>query len=246
MTGKKQSLDVSMLSDADIKNLALQRTGSLLSVSLFGKRFSPAYHLWSKSGSDILLNIEVRKRRNSIISVALREISQEFNQIYERLHDENISSIMDIGCGLGIIDAMFGWTGLVSKITLVDIEESARKHHGFEDEGSGYNSLNTSKDFLMANISNDINIYTINPKFDSMMPENIGKFDLIMSLISCGFHYPAETYLSEIKSLLSDNGLVLIDLRHGVDHSKFLSEFTVVAEIVDSNSHRRLMLKLIR
>ena len=152
----ERSLNTSMLSNADVRNLALQRTGSLKGITVFGKRFSPSYYLWSKFGSNILLDVEVSFRRGKITRIALDEIECEIQQIWEKISDTNVSAIMDIGCGLGMIDVMFGLTGKVSKIALVDIETSDRKHHGFEDEGAGYNSLDTTSKFVLANIAKNI------------------------------------------------------------------------------------------
>ena len=237
------ALDASLLTIADARNLALQRTSALKSLSLFGKRFSPSYHLWARYGSNLLINAEVSIRKRAIIAIAAQEIAEEFECIIAHLGDADISSIMDIGCGLGIIDVLFAKTGRVSKLALVDIEETSSKHHGFAERGAGYNSLATSRKLVAANVADGIEIATINPNFNPMTPEKIGRYGLIMSLISCGFHYPAMTYSTAFKSLLQDDGAVLLDLRDGIDHSAFLAEFRIVAEIANSATHRRVLLK---
>lgn len=243
MAKKDPALAISMLSNADVRNLALQRTASLKSFPLLGKRFSPSYHSWSRYGSNLLIDAEVAIRRRAIIAIASQEVAQEFEEIRAHLGDIDLSSIMDIGCGLGIIDVFFGSTGRVAKIALVDIETSEGKYHGFQNEGSGYNSLTTSKNFVASNVASNIDIVAVNPNINPLTPERFGKYGLIMSLISCGFHYPAATYLAQIKSLLHEDGAVLLDLRHGIDHSAFLEEFKITAEIGNMASHKRVLLK---
>jgi hypothetical protein len=63
------------------------------------------------------------------------------------------------------------------------------------------------------------------------------KYDIIISLLSCGWHYSLETYIDLIKNTLSDEGIFVVDIRHDTDqleyakkHFKLINVLTNTAE----------------
>lgn len=238
------AVDADVLSHKDVKNLALQRTSSLLRVP-WPRPFSPSYYVWNKLGSDLFLDWEAWWRRDALIKHSIDEMVDEFSEIMPYLAGRDVSNVMDVGCGIGVVDILLARSAAISKIALVDIEENGRKHHGFEKEGAAYNSLEKAGRFVKANIGDDATVITINPKNQSMKSSDIGKYNLIVSFISCGFHYPAETYSSEFKDLLSEDGIIILDLRRSVDHSQFLRDFEIVETISRTASYDRVMLRAI-
>ena len=92
----------------------------------------------------------------------------------------------------------------------------------FRQKGSFYNSLDVARTLLVnngvspqrvhlleANDNNDINIST--------------RADLVISLISWGFHYPVEIYMDKVHDILSENGVIILDVRKGTGGLDVLS-----------------------
>ena len=69
------------------------------------------------------------------------------------------------------------------------------------------------------------------------------KFDLVVSLISWGFHYPLSTYLDQVYQKMALGGVLIIDVRK-VTMSDPLTElrtkFGDVSIITESNKHMRV------
>ncbi len=233
------------LTPADIRNLALQRTGSLLRFP-FPKPFSPSYYAWYKFGSNILLNLEARVRRTPIIRFSIDEIRTEFRPIADATKVGQPLRIMDIGCGLGIIDILFAEHFMVDRILLVDIEENERKHHGFAEEGAGYNSLEKAERLVRDNVDQSVSVQSVNPQHAALTVEGFGKYNLIVSFISCGFHYPADLYLDVFETMLDADGRLILDLRLGQDHGALLERYEVENEIGVTDTYRRVVLRKIR
>jgi hypothetical protein len=63
-----------------------------------------------------------------------------------------------------------------------------------------------------------------------------GSVDLIISLLSWGFHYPAATYLSQVYHLLSDDGVVVLDVRKGTGGVEALREAFVRTDVIRSTA----------
>ena len=85
-------------------------------------------------------------------------------------------------------------------------------HYGFEKRGSFYNSLSLAKKVLVDNGVLEKNIFLQEATNDNAINFN-KKFDLIISTISWGFHYPVEIYLDEVFSELNVDGILIIDVR---------------------------------
>lgn len=121
--------------------------------------------------------------------------------------------VIDVGCGLAGIDYFISNLNSSNEINLLDktqIDENV--YYGYNAEGSFYNNLTLSEEFLRLNgVSNKINLLTPQTDFNQF-----GRFDLILSLISWGFHYPIETYLDRLDNIISDKGIFILDIRHTI------------------------------
>jgi len=63
--------------------------------------------------------------------------------------------------------------------------------------------------------------------------------DLILSLLSCGFHYPVDTYAGLIDRSLRKGGRVILDVRKGENRN--LPGFCEVGEIGSYEKHHRIV-----
>ena len=96
---------------------------------------------------------------------------------------------------------------------LIDIEESDSRHFGFAEEGAGYASLERARDFLVANGVPAEGITLVNPRHEDV--SKVAPVDLAISLISCGFHYPASTYEDFFRNNVNPGGAIVLDIRKG-------------------------------
>jgi SAM-dependent methyltransferase len=150
---------------------------------------------------------------------------------YEMIKDylpTKVDNSLDIGCGLGLIDIAFfnHYDGkinlhLLDKTNTIDENTSVR---GFNKEYIFYNSMDSTKDTLVSNGVKENSIITYEVNNDSIEKLNQNKYDLIVSLLSCGWHYSLETYIDLIKSTLTPDGILILDIRHDTGQLEYAQE----------------------
>ena len=117
-----------------------------------------------------------------------------------------------------------------AEIYLLDATKKEKTiYYGYSKNGCNYNDLTLALGFLRMNdINNEINLLDIVKDFE------FPKVDLVVSLISWGFHYPVETYLDRVIENLNENGLIIIDIRKNVfpDPRKLFEDCGFKTEII--------------
>ena len=219
--------DISMFSAEDAYNISLQRTDHI--------KFPLTFWLWAK-GYSFALKWEAGLRKSAIINGAIADAKREFEHIADYLGARPIKKIVDIGCGHALID-LFMWEKYHCDIHLVDIESTNTHHHGYKDSGAGYASLQAAKNYLVANGVPAEKIKITNPKVSTLVEKDC---DLIFSLLSCGFHYPAATYAEFVASSLRPGGVFLFDLRKKSDQDDYLKSFARYDVVMDEPKYRRV------
>ena len=131
--------------------------------------------------------------------------------------------VLDIGCGLGGIDELvydhFSRSGSV-ELHLADRDHvSETVTYDFAEESAAYNSLALTRAFLAGRGVPQEAIHTVDVDKDGL-PEV--SFDLILSFLAWGFHFPVETYLDYAKDHLSPAGVLMLDTRTGLDALELL------------------------
>ena len=167
------------------------------------------------SGYKSWVRLESLIRSKSIGIEYHEDTLKEFKTFVEYL-PENVSNTLDIGCGIGAINVMIfdHYKHQSPNIHLLDKTSVDEKIHYFlEKSASFYNSLELSKKFL----SNEgvpqklIHLHEV----DGSLPQ--GSYDIILSLISWGFHYPISVYLEDSYDKLKDGGVLILDVRKESD-----------------------------
>lgn len=174
------------------------------------------------------------------VLAALNSMTRKDFELCLPFLDEHISKnikILDIGCGLGMFDVFLSKKYQNSTIYLQDksdtIDMVNRKYNGFNEKYYYYNNLDLLTEFIS---SNEVKNYKI---IDGEELFNINeKFDLIMSLLSCGWHYSLTTYLDYIRNHLTDTGKVIIDVRNDTEENLLYSTFHNVNRIFNENEKR--------
>ena len=197
------TLDFSMFSDQDVANILLQRS----ELASSGQTIRD----WLAGDEELLLE-EARTQRDQILHESIRIAERECQFFLEAADVIAPKRSADIGCGYAfaslVLHRRYG-----CDVVLIDIEEGNSRHFGFEAEGAGYTSLDTARAFLEGNGVPPEQITCLNPK--SQDTAALGGFDLVISLASCGFHYPVGTYDSLFRSQINGGGGIVLDIRKG-------------------------------
>ena len=120
-------------------------------------------------------------------------------------------NIMDIGCGLGIININLNKIyNNKPNFFLLDKNRIDKKiKYGFSSKYESYNDLNETKNLLRDNNIKDscIHIYDVDQKI-----QITNKIDLVISLKSMGYHYPFEIYLELLRSCCTRDTKFIFDV----------------------------------
>lgn len=192
-----------------IEDLVLQRTGPF--IRLGG---ATALGEWTASGqrSQLFEFLAANHLLQGYLEEALREISQDTDVLISNLPHGRFDRIVSIGPGNGILELLLMQRMPVKALLLIDIEDSDVHRHGFAPHGSGYASLRATRDFLAANGVDEGSIFLCNPR---TTPLPTFPADLILSILSMGFHYPCDDYTGFILRNLQGEGRLVFDKRRG-------------------------------
>lgn len=151
--------------------------------------------------------------------------------------------ILDIGCGLAYESELFQ-KKYDSELYLLDgdFESTSERQRdiGFStvDSFKFYNPINTLKEsYNQRNMK-----YNFIDANNLQINDNI-KFDLVYSILSCGFHYPAETYYDLIKKHTTPQSRILLDVRK-VALQK-MEKFAIVNDVKTYHKYKTVEIKLL-
>lgn len=167
------------------------------------------------------------------------DIQKDYDSIKNYL-PKSCDNIIDIGCGVGGIDLML-YNHYNGNVNLNMFDYSKKDNdivYGYKHKTSAYNNLSYTKDFLEFNGvgESNINMHNVEDGFP------IGKYDIIISLLSYGFHYPIETYLKQIKRCKSN--IIILDIRkHSGQIERLKKHFKSVDVIAEWSKCERVLIK---
>jgi SAM-dependent methyltransferase len=156
-------------------------------------------------------------------------------------------SVLDIGCGVAGINAFIQWHYENKSIDfyLLDKTEVAKVvYYLFKPTGAFYNSLDVAQELLIRNGVPRHAIHTLEANTEYTIPTD-ASFDVVLSLLSWGFHYPVATYLETVKARLAANGVVILDVRKATDGLATLQRsFQQVDIIQETPKYHRVAARL--
>jgi hypothetical protein len=198
-----------------LANLIIQRTGSFTEIG--GRE---ALRTWFRTGEKAQLYNFLSD--NKLIETYLRETvaacDQEALALVSELPPDCFHHIVSIGPGNGLLELCLFKKTRPKSLLLIDIEESEIHQAGFAEAGSGYASLSATRNFLVSNgVPNDA-IKTNNPRFET--PPDF-KFDLLISMLSMGFHYPCDDYVGFVSRNMKSNSWIVLDKRNDASDAGF-------------------------
>jgi len=168
------------------------------------------------------------------------ELNREFDEIKEHLPDRRCT-ILDIGCGLAGIDLrLYRHYQRDTAIHLLDKEGVSAIYYGFENKAAYYNKSSLTKSFLLDNGVSEKDLAFYDAQKNEFPTKT--QFDLIISLISWGFHYPIGTYLDNFVAALRTGGRVIVDIRKETDGYRELEDrFGSVQSISEDRKRIRVV-----
>ena len=171
-----------------------------------------------------MVPLEARLFPTRVKQTFARDMDGEFREIREWLPTQP-HAILDVGCGIAGIDVLL-YQHFQTPLTLYLLDKStvdASIHYGFASSGSFYNSLTAAKQLLVQNGVPAAQIHLLEATSDNQIAIT-EPLDMIISLISWGFHYPVATYLEPAFQLLKPGGRLIIDVRQGTGEEQLLRD----------------------
>jgi SAM-dependent methyltransferase len=231
--------------DAAVKYVLFQRTAylRLKSASLYRllARVVPIPTRLHR----LVVAVESRLGASEIKALYADDMTREFASIRDALPTA-CSAVLDIGCGVAGIDALIHrhYEGQPIDYFLLDKTHVDRTiHFGFRPRGSFYNSLGVARSVLAANGISPDRIHLLEAADDNSIRIE-RRIDVVLSLLSWGFHYPVAAYLDRVDQLLGAGGVVILDVRRGTDGVAVLNErFGRVEVLVAAAKYERVVVR---
>jgi SAM-dependent methyltransferase len=175
-------------------------------------------------------------RGRAIEQAYVHQIKSDFNVVRSYL-PSTATSVMDIGCGIAALDVFLfeRYREQNPEMLLVDRSEVSNEiYFGFRSEAAFYNSLDRAKRTLLANGVPEHRIRLFKAPEDGQLPD-VAPLDLVISILSWGFHFPIGTYLDSVCDRLAHNGRVIVDVRRKTDGLERLaarfSKLSIISEM---------------
>jgi hypothetical protein len=182
----------------------------------------------------------LREQRTSYRNIPdeyAKELLYTYNS-FSRLLPVNAKKIIDIGCGMSGIDVFLHNHYPDADIFLADKQGvSPTILSGFAKSGdwfSYYHDFGAALALLSVNNVSMDKIHCVD-LFSDAIPS--GPFDVAISLLSWGFHYPIDSYSPK----MSKGGVIIADIRKDTNGEKLLNSRGKCSVVFDSKKYRRLV-----
>ena len=221
-------LKTTAFSAKDVVNLILQRS------EIIGDQPRPGRVVKAWETGDMAPALQlVEKMGDELIRRAAGIILREYREIKSMIDAVLPGRVADIGCGYAMFD-LFLWQDHRSELLLIDLEQSDERHFGYRETGAAYSNLDVAKAFLTDNGVDAEHVTCLNPERQDILAE--APVDLAVSFISCGFHYPVDTYMPFFDRNVAAGGKVILDFRarKAREGREKLSAMGAVATLTDS------------
>ncbi len=164
-----------------------------------------------KFGRFVFTNILVNHFQDKYLEKNTEILFLKEIETFKNFLPNNLQNIMDIGCGLGIINIYLNqiFKNQPSFFLLDKNRIDKKIQYGFSTNYESYNDLNETKKILLNNDLNNKQINLLDVEKDIKIEKGI---DLVISLKSMGYHYPFELYLKLFNKCCNNNTIFIFDL----------------------------------
>ena len=219
------------------KKLILLQRNELLSEKqkILRKRF----------GRFLFTNFFVHFFQNQNLDESVQNLFEKEYETIKNFLPSNASNILDIGCGLAILDIFLAQNYEKPNFFLIDKNKVDLKiKYGFSKNYESYNNLNETKKILLANNILNEQIFLKNAEENIDISE---KIDLVLSLKSMAFHYPLENYLELFNKVCDENTEFIFDFSsekyNETELEKYFSKVEIIYEEVSQHPLKRVHCK---
>lgn len=228
--------------DEAVKYILFQRTGYLAYPKFGSLRMLKKLCPWSLYETYVML--ESVFRRKKVKQLFNQDIVDEYENIKSYLPSE-CSRILDIGCGVGGMDVMlyrhYNGGGNIEFYLFDKTKLSGKIYYGFKKKAEFYNSLEIAEEILYSNGMEREKIHLLEVPDDykiNVKPD----VDLIMSLLSWGFHYPVSKYIDQVYDILRHGGHLILDVRKKSGGEEEVGEmFSKMEKISEGKKYVRVL-----
>jgi SAM-dependent methyltransferase len=160
--------------------------------------------------------IESRLGSDRIKRLYRMDMEREFQSLLPAL-PPTCSQLLDIGCGVAGIDVLLDrhYAAQQPHLHLLDRTQiNSSVYYLFEKQPAFYNSLEAARTLLLSNGIADERIHLLVANASGGIATR-ERMDLVVSLLSWGFHFPVDTYCQQVWERLRPSGVVILDVRKG-------------------------------
>ena len=157
------------------------------------------------------------------------DVAQDFELLRPHLPPD-ASATLDIGCGMAGFDVLLSRHYGNPAIHLLDGTGHTEVRILFHPEMKPYNSMPIARKLLETNGVAGDRIFEWPPDPAAAVPQ----CDLVVSLLSWGFHYPVTTYLALAEKVLTPGGRLILDVRKGFGGMEAIAKRLDLVAVISS------------
>jgi SAM-dependent methyltransferase len=161
---------------------------------------------------DVLVHLVATGRKPAVSCAGIEQrAAGDVAEILPYLDGVRVNSMLDIGCGLALVDVLLARAVAPRRVYLLDSEATGVLDRGYKTAMKAWNSTAIAASMFHANVDVGVELVTLAP----------GSFELdepvylIISTRSWGHHYPVSMYLESVARSIAPGGVLAVDLRAG-------------------------------
>lgn len=148
-----------------------------------------------------------------------------------------VENVLDIGCGIAALDARLYQCYPDAHFYLLD-RSGLCVEYGTKTDQVFYNSLYTAQRLMLINGAplGQIHLLEANEDYEIATQE---VFDLVVSTVAWGWHWPLGAYADEVIRLTGPGALLIVDVRNDEGEEKLLEAFSLEHSVKLFDGERR-------
>lgn len=171
----------------------------------------------------INFNFKIKEKYFKLLNFQITQTKEDLS-FYEKIskaeylaienYIDKPEKILELGCGLGRVSIFLNsQLNNSPKFFLADFSEVSNKvKYGWNPKDSKYNNLELTEQFCTENGLNNFEILDLSKN----NLDKLSNIDMVISMLSVGFHYPIEEYINQLIKISSKNVTMIFGVRKGI------------------------------